>query len=181
MRVLRSLVVVVVLVAAVGATATSRTAARSDFPRTTIDIGVHVSDLEASADFYTDVIGFTEVDGFVVTADFATAAGLTDGQPLAVRVFVLGAGDSATRLKLMQVSGVETKASDNAYVHSQLGFRYLTILIEDTNEALARLSAGGVAPVAGGPVLIGEDPSGDYLTVVRDPDGNLIELIGPMT
>jgi catechol 2,3-dioxygenase-like lactoylglutathione lyase family enzyme len=177
MRFLRSLVV---LFAGVVVVAASRTAARSDFPRTTIDIGVHVSDLEASADFYTDVIGFTEVDGFVVSADFATAAGLTDEQPLAVRVFVLGAGESATRLKLMEVAGVETKASDNAYVHSQLGFRYLTIFIEDTNEALARLSAGGVAPLAGGPVLIGEDPSGDYLTVVRDPDGNLIELIGPM-
>ena len=178
MRFLRSLVV---LFAAVVVVAASRTAARSDFPRTTIDIGMHVSDLEASADFYTDVIGFTEADGFVVSADFATAAGLTDEQPLAVRVFVLGVGESATRLKLMEVSGVDTKVSDNAYVHSQLGFRYLTIFIEDTNEALARLSAGGTAPVAKGPVLIGEDPSGDYLTVVRDPDGNLIELIGPRT
>ncbi|UCD24541.1 MAG: bleomycin resistance protein, partial [Gemmatimonadota bacterium] len=63
--------------------------------------------------------------------------------------------------------------------HSQFGFRYLTIFVENTTAALDRLKAGGVEPLADGPVLIGDDASGDYLTVVRDPDGNLIELIGP--
>lgn len=166
------------LVAATTVAAT-RTVAPADFPRTTIDIGVHVSDIEAAADFYTNVIGFTEVESFDVTAESASAAGLTDGQPLSVRVFVLGEGESATQLKLMEVPGVETLVNDNAYVHSELGFRYLTIFVDDTNEALRRLRAGGHEPVADGPILIGEDPAGDYLTVVRDPDGNLIELIGP--
>jgi catechol 2,3-dioxygenase-like lactoylglutathione lyase family enzyme len=176
---MRTVLSLAVLLAAVAAVSAYRTAAPPDFPRTTIDLGVHVSDIEASADFYTNVIGFTEVDGFDVSAEFATAAGLTDEQPLAVRVFVLGADESATNLKLMQVPNVETEKSDNAYVHSQLGFRYLTIRIEDTNAALERLKTGGSKPVADGPVLIGEDPAGSYLTVVRDPDGNLIELIGP--
>jgi catechol 2,3-dioxygenase-like lactoylglutathione lyase family enzyme len=176
MRTMLSLAALLVAVAVVSA---NRTAGPSDFPRTTIDVGVHVSDLEASADFYADVIGFTEVEGFDVSADFATAAGLTDGQPLVVRVFVLGTGESATKVKLMEVPDVETNESENAYVHSQLGFRYLTIFVEDINAALNRLRAGGSEPVADGPVLIGEDPSGNYLIVVRDPDGNLIELIGP--
>jgi catechol 2,3-dioxygenase-like lactoylglutathione lyase family enzyme len=169
----------VALIAAVVAVSANRPAAPSDFPRETIDVGVHVSDIEASAHFYTDVIGFTEVDGFEVTADFCTAAGLTDGQPLRVRVFVLGEDESATQLKLMEVPDVETKKSDNAYVHSQLGYRYLTIMVDDVNAMLGRLRAAGSGPVADGPVLIGDDPSGDYLIVVRDPDGNLIELIGP--
>jgi len=176
---MRTLLAPAALIAALVVISASRSAAPSDFPRQTIDIGVHVSDIEASAAFYTDVIGFTEVDGFDVTADFCTAAGLTDGQPLAVRVFVLGEDESATQLKLMEVPDVETKRSDNAYVHSQLGFRYLTILVDDMNAVLERLTADGRKPVADGPVLIGNDPSGDYLTVVRDPDGNLIELIGP--
>ena len=176
---MRTVLTLAVLLATVAAVSAHRTAAPSDFPRTTIDVGVHVSDIEASADFYTDVIGFTEVDGFDVSADFGNAAGLTDEQPLAVRVFVLGTGESATKVKLMEVPDVETKKSDNAYVHSQLGFRYLTIFIEDMNAALKRLRASGNEPLADGPVLIGEDPSGEYLIVVRDPDGNLIELIGP--
>ena len=176
---MRTVFSVAVLLAAVATVSANRTAAPSDFPHATIDVGVHVSDIEASADFYANVIGFTEVDGFDVSADFAAAAGLTDEQPLAVRVFVLSTGESATKVKLMDVPDVEIKKSDNAYVHSQLGFRYLTIFVEDMNAALNRLRAGHAEPVADGPVLIGEDPSGDYLTVVRDPDGNLIELIGP--
>ena len=176
---MRTVLSVAVLCGAIVTVSANRTAAPPGFTRTTIDIGVHVSDIEAAADFYANVIGFTEVDGFVAPADLSTAAGLTDGQPLTVRVFVLGEGESATQLKLMEIPDVETKESDNAYVHSQLGFRYLTIFIDDTNAALERLQAAGREPVADGPVLIGEDPSGDYLTVVRDPDGNLIELIGP--
>ena len=177
---MRTILFLAVPLAALASAAATRTDAPSEFSRTTIDLGVHVSDIEAAADFYANVIGFTEVEGFHVAAEFATAAGLTDQQPLAVRVFVLGEGDVATNIKLMEVPGVETKKSDNAYVHSQLGFRYLTIFVEDMNVALNRLRAGGIEPIADGPILIGEDPAGNYLTVVRDPDGNLIELIGPM-
>jgi catechol 2,3-dioxygenase-like lactoylglutathione lyase family enzyme len=169
----------VLILAAVAASAADRAPAPAAFPRTTIDIGVHVRDIEASARFYAEVIGFTEAAGFNVTADFARAAGLTDRQPLAVRVFVLGEGESATKVKLMEVPGVAIAESDNAYVHSQLGFRYLTIFIDNMTEALQRLRAAGVKPVGAGPILIGDDPAGDYLIVVRDPDGNLIELIGP--
>ena len=165
--------------AAVATGSGHRVAAPAGFPRTTIDIGVHVRDIEASARFYANVIGFTEVEGFSVAADFASAAGLTDRQPLAVRVFVLGKGESATKVKLMEVPGVTITEGDNAYIHSRLGFRYLTIFIDNTTEALKRLRTAGVEPVGDGPILIGDDPSGSYLTVVRDPDGNLIELIGP--
>lgn len=176
---MRTVLFVAVPLAAVAAVSVGRTAAPADFTSTTIDIGVHVSDIEASADFYANVIGFTEVEGFNVAAESATAVGLTDEQPLAVRVFVLGEGESAARLKLMEVPDVETKESDNAFVHSQLGFRYLTIFVEDMTAAVERLRAGGSEPIADGPVLVGEDPSGPYVAVVRDPDGNLIELFGP--
>jgi catechol 2,3-dioxygenase-like lactoylglutathione lyase family enzyme len=177
---MRTLLALLVSIATVGCDGGAATGTVSDAPRATIDIGVHVTDIAASAQFYTDVIGLTEVDGFDVSADVATAAGLTNGQPLSVRVFVPRQEPSATRLKLMAIPGVERTAPDNAYVHSQIGFRYLTIFIDDTNAALARLRTAGIDPVADGPILIGEDPGGDYLTVVRDPDGNLVELIGPM-
>jgi len=175
---MRNAVSVVVSLAAVAAGLGYRTPAPASFARPTIDIGVHVRDIDASARFYTDVIGFTEVEGFNVTAEFAGAAGLTDRQPLAVRVFVLGKGESATKVKLMEVPGVRIAESDNAYIHSQLGFRYLTIYVDDMTEAMKRVRGVGLAPV-GGPIPIASDPAGSYLTVVRDPDGNLVELIGP--
>ena len=150
------------------------------FPRTTIDLGTVVSDVEKSVRFYVDGIGFRELPGFTVPADVAAGAGLTDGKPLNVRVLVLGEGDSATKLKLMSVAGTTPRTGDNEFIHSHTGFRYLTIIVDDTNAALARLAKIGVKPLAQSPVAIPETiAKGLFLTCVRDPDGNIVELIAP--
>lgn len=150
----------------------------SAFSRTTIDLGVTVSDLDKSAKFYTDVVGFKEVKGFSVPGDFCKDAGLTDGKSLTIRVFVLGEGESATKLKLMTVAGA--KKNNNEYLNSELGFRYLTIFVSDTTAALDRLKKADVKPLAKGPVALPKELSDKlFLTVVRDPDGNLVELVGP--
>jgi len=163
----------------VAATPRSRLA-EGEFARTTIDLGVVVSDVEKSVEFYTKAIGFTEVKGFSVTADLAADGGLTARQPLDIRVLVLGEEKTATRLKLMEVPGVDSKKSDNSFIHSQLGYSYLTISINDTNAAMARLTKAGVEPIAKCPVELPENLApGVFLTVVRDPDGNIVELVGP--
>jgi len=152
------------------------------FPSTTIDLGTVVTDIEKSVRFYTEGIGFSELPGFDVSADIAAAAGLTDNKPLSIRVLVLGKGPQATKLKLMQVAGTQPARSPNEFIHSHTGFRYLTILVPDTTAALARLEKLGVKPIARSPVSLPATlvPPGDqFLTVVRDPDGNLVELIGP--
>jgi catechol 2,3-dioxygenase-like lactoylglutathione lyase family enzyme len=150
------------------------------FPRTTIDLGTVVSDVEKSVRFYVDGIGFRELPGFELPADAATAAGLTDGKPLSVRVLVLSEGDTATKLKLMSVAGTAPRAGDNEFIHSHTGFRYLTIVVDDTNAALARLAKIGVKPLAKSPIAIPETiAKGLFLTCVRDPDGNIVELIAP--
>ena len=112
-------------------------------------------------------------------AAFAKDVGLTSAQ-LDVHILVLGKGENATKLKLMQLKGVETKKSDNSFIHSQTGFRYLTIYINDTTAALARLDKAGVKPIAKTPAEIPKEIApGAWLTIIRDPDGNLIELAGP--
>jgi len=156
-------------------------AAEPAFPRTTIDLGCVVSDIDASVRFYTTGIGFTEVKGFAVPAELAGDAGLTDSKPLAVRVLVLGAGEDATKLKLMQVAGTTPRGGDNEFIHSHTGFRYLTIVVADTDVILARLAKLGVKPLAKSPVpLPAALAPGMQLTCVRDPDGNIVELIGPV-
>jgi catechol 2,3-dioxygenase-like lactoylglutathione lyase family enzyme len=154
---------------------------KSQFARGTIDLGVVVSDVEKAVKFYTQAIGFKEIEGFSVGTDFCADAGLTDHQKLDIRVLVLEDVPSATRLKLMQVPGVKSKPGDNTFIHSQLGYSYLTIYVADGNAASKRLAKAGVKPLAKGPVpLPSELGAGMALTVVRDPDGNLIELIGPV-
>ena len=155
-------------------------AAEPSFPRTTIDLGCVVTDLEKSVRFYAEGIGFREVKGFEVPAGLATDAGLTDARPLVIRVLVLGEGESATKLKLMQVAGTLPRTGDTEFIHSHTGFRYLTIMVADTDATLARLGKLGVKPIAKSPVGLPDSLApGMHLTCVRDPDGNLVELIGP--
>jgi lactoylglutathione lyase len=156
------------------------TAAEPTFPRTTIDLGCVVGDLDASVRFYTEGVGFRELSGFEVPATLATDAGLTDAKPLSIRVLALGDDDSATKLKLMQVADTTPRTGDTDFIHSHTGFRYLTIFVDDTDAALARLERLGVKPLAKSPVALpGSLAAGMHLTCVRDPDGNLVELIGP--
>jgi predicted enzyme related to lactoylglutathione lyase len=42
--------------------------------------------------------------------------------------------------------------------------------------AVARAAKAGASPIAKCPYLL---PSGQYLTIYRDPDGNMVELVGP--
>ena len=117
--------------------------------------------------------------GFKVDSDFATSAGLTDQKSLDIKVLTLGEGAGATKLKLMQVNGGSKKAS-NEFINTTLGYSYITIVVTSTDDALARLKKAGVKPIAKGPVTLPSnlDPS-LALTIVRDPDGNFIELVGP--
>lgn len=148
---------------------------KAEFSRTTIDLGVVVSDVEKAATFYTEALGFTQVGSFDVTPQMAGDTGLTDYKPFQVRVFALGKDDTATRLKIMQIPEAGSKPVDNQYIGSSLGFRYLTVLVADLDQALARLKRHGVAPVKE-PYRLGGD---NHLILVKDPDGNIIELIGP--
>jgi catechol 2,3-dioxygenase-like lactoylglutathione lyase family enzyme len=150
------------------------------FTRTTIDLGCVVTDIDKSVKFYTEGIGFREVKSFEVPADLSRDAGLTDSKPLSIRVLTLGDDDTATKLKLMQIVGTLPRTGDTEFIHSHTGFRYLTIMVADTEAALARLEKLGVKPIAKGPVAIPESiVPGMTLTCVRDPDGNIVELIGP--
>jgi predicted enzyme related to lactoylglutathione lyase len=148
---------------------------RAEFARTTIDLGMVVSDVEKAAKFYGEALGFKELSGFDVPAQMAADTGLTDNRPFKVRVFVLGDEPAATRLKIMTIPGAGLKKVDNQYIGTSLGFRYLTINVADLTKALERLKQHGVAPVRE-PYRLGGN---SYLVLVKDPDGNTVELIGP--
>ena len=146
------------------------------FTRSTIDLGMVVSDVEKAAKFYTKAIGFTEVQGFDVPPEMAGDSGLTDYKPFKVRVFVLAEEATATRLKIMEFPGAGSKKVDNQFISSSLGYSYLTLLVSDMGAAVERAKQAGVQPVKP-PYNLGGD---NYLTLVKDPDGNIVEFVGPM-
>ena len=110
-----------ILVCLIMTTAVRSEQPAGEFARSTIDLGVVVSDVEKAVKFYTEAIGFTEVQGFSVPGPFCADSGLTNGAPLKIRVLVLGEEESATKLKLMELPKVNSKQSNNKFIHSQLG------------------------------------------------------------
>ena len=152
----------------------------SPFSTQTIDIGVVVSDLEESMEFYSKVVGLKEAGGFKVSDKVAGDAGLTDSAALNIKIFSLGDEKTATKLKLVQVIDVESDTDENEFIEKKTGFSYITVHVHDMNAAMERLSEAGVKPIGKGPVALPEDLApGVFLTVLRDPDGNFVELVGP--
>ena len=147
------------------------------FSSSSIDIGIVVKDLELTAKFYSEVIGLKEVEGFNVPGESGKRFGLTDNQSINVRVFLLGEAPNSAKLKVMSFPNKRGKRQSQEFIHSTLGFSYLTVFVEDMTNALSRLRKANVILLGESPASLGEN---QYLTVFKDPDGNFFELIGPM-
>jgi catechol 2,3-dioxygenase-like lactoylglutathione lyase family enzyme len=120
-----------------------------------------------------------EVSQFEVTDELGGTAGLTDHRGFRVRVMQAPGEAVGTRIKLVRFSGAP-RCCDVRYLHSVTGPRYLTLRVADIDAAVERLRAAGVEPKAHGPVEMPEPfKPGTWIAVVQDPEGTMIELIGP--
>jgi catechol 2,3-dioxygenase-like lactoylglutathione lyase family enzyme len=153
-------------------------AAEEDFSRKTINIGMIVSDLQKSMQFYQEIVGFVQVDRteFDVDAHFGKRSGLTDSRAFHVEVLKLGPGENATSLKLMTF-GDQAKKQKNPFIHSRVGIQYLTIYVTALEPILARIKEHHAKLLGQTPIPLGEK---DSFVLIQDPDGTFIELIGPM-
>ena len=150
------------------------------FSDTPMDLGIVVSDLDVSVKFYTNVIGLKKTGQFAVGQDFCRAAGLTDGHDLNVQVLSPNGDTDGTSVKLMELPGVDSKTGDHRFIHSQLGYSYLTFHVADIEAASVRMKVAGIKAAGREHVRVPLDtPVPIFLTVVADPDGNLVELVGP--
>jgi lactoylglutathione lyase len=148
----------------------------ASFSKPTVDIGIVARDVDKSARFYTETIGLTEIEGFSAPAELGKKIGLVDNHPLKVRVFVTDEIEGATRIKLMSFPEAMGTLPDRNYIHTTLGINYLTFFVKDMDQALARLKKAEAKLLGESPVSLGGKTQ---LAVIRDPDGNFIELIGP--
>ena len=162
---------------------TSFAASAENFSSQTIDLGVVVSDIEKSLTFYKEVVGFSEIDGFEVKGDFPKQVGLTDGTPLKIHVLVLGDEEKATKLKLMEVSSSKpARKIKQPYIHTLPGFSYLTIFVKDVDLVLTNAKRKGYEPYAKSPKTLPKGlPQDICLLMLKDPDGNFVEIVGPNT
>jgi len=146
-----------------------------EFSSGTISVGVIVTDLEKSVDFYTKVVGMTKTGGFAVNEEFSKQSGLTGGLPFEVTVLKLENSDQATEWKLMSFDK-NAAHPHSKFIQDDTGVQYITIFITSMKPFLERIAKNNVSILSETPTLL-ED--GRHFVLIQDPDGTFIELIGP--
>jgi catechol 2,3-dioxygenase-like lactoylglutathione lyase family enzyme len=126
-------------------------------------VAITTSQFELLRAFYVELLGLPVVGGFPEhDIVFLDAGGTT--------VELLGE-QPATR------PGVDTGKEDRA---QRFGWHHLALQVDDVDAAYAELIAAGVAPHSEPESFPPADPS-LRIAFLRDPDGNLLELIQPLS
>lgn len=153
----------------------TETMAQSEFSSGLIGVGVVVTDLEKSLDFYLNVIGMTKVGEFEVDEEFSKTSGLTGGVPFHVDILKLEDSPDANQWKIMSF-GKGGSHPVSKYIQDDTGPQYITIMVKDLNPFLKRIKEHKVKLMGDTPVPLREN----HFVLVQDPDGTIIELIGPL-
>ncbi len=119
-----------------------------------IDLGVIVSDIKASLEFYRDKLGLAFVG--ITPLQFGTMHRLRFG---------------TSDFKLVDPKVVPPPAAPG--LEKQLGFRYVTFVIENLSEICSELKEKGVVFT----VAEREIRPGVRIAMVKDPDGNIVEFV----
>ena len=122
--------------------------------KNSLDLGILVSDIKASLEFYRDILGLEYVGEMPVW--FGTMHRLRFG---------------SSDFKVIQPNTIPPKGSIG--LESQLGFRYVTFVIQGLTELCKELQGKGIE------FLLPEKEMrpGVRIAMVKDPDGNVVEFV----
>ncbi len=154
----------------------SKSYSQSNFSSPLIGVGVVVSDLQKSLNFYINGIGMVKEGEFSVNSDVARRTGLTGGIPFDVTVLKLENSPVANQWKLMSF-GKKPKGKKHKFIQDDFRMRYITITVKSLKPCIERLKMMGVEFLGETPTQLSEN---SYFLLVQDPDGTFVELIGPM-
>ena len=149
--------------------------AQSEYSDNTIHVGVVVTDLEKSLDFYINVMGMVKTGTIDLNDDFAKRSGLNKGSAFSIKVLKLEDTPGATQWKLMSF---DKKANHprQKYVPDDTGMQYITVMVKSLQPFIDRLQANKIDMLGETPTEINDEIS---FILIQDPDGNFIEIIGP--
>ncbi|GAB3228108.1 VOC family protein [Algoriphagus aestuariicola] len=149
---------------------------QTNFSSNLIGLGVVVSDLERSLDFYVDGIGMAKAYSFTINEDFSIRSGLSNGVAVEVTVLKLENSPNANEWKLMSFGNKQTE-SKPGYIQDGTGVQYITINVKALNPVIKRLKEKNVKFLGSTPTPLNQNL---HFVLVQDPDGIFIELIGPL-
>jgi catechol 2,3-dioxygenase-like lactoylglutathione lyase family enzyme len=121
-------------------------------------IGIHVSNLQRSLEYYRQVFGYQLVyDNEAESGQDRVLIGVVAG----------------TAIELVKKAGGGGQGADTLTSPNGVGFSGITFSVPDVDDAYAALASRGLANMEP-PVTL---PNGIRLVLFRDPDGNLLEVI----
>ena len=115
--------------------------AQSELPyaKRAFSFGVVVSDIEASYNFYTEVLGLIETTRFSIDQEFGRASGLSDGVPFEVIVLKTEDKPEATEWKLVTFKKKAQHPAQKS-IKDDTGVQYATLFVEDLSPFLQRIN-----------------------------------------
>lgn len=129
-------------------------------------IGLTVASHDDSLEFYRDHLGFEVVDELSLDGGtFATAIDVPDA---AAKFIILDAGD--LRIELIEYEDPGQPAA--AHDLNEPGTEHLGFTVSDIDAFIEELPSD--VPRLSDPQ---RTPTGNYIVFLRDPDGNLVELL----
>ena len=138
-------------------------------PKRTLDVGIVVRDMTRSLAFYRDLIGLPVVSEFRIAQV---------GEPVLSRI-----GDGkmvwlAYRESLIKLVEMDAEPSERTPtgLSKAIGYRFITLPVSDI-EALMTKAERAKVPVV---VPIVEFADGVKISMVEDPDGNVVEFVEPV-
>lgn len=152
------------------------THAQSNFSSKLIGLGVVVSDLEKSLDFYVNAIGMVKTGSFRINAEFSKRSGLANGDSTIVTVLKLENSPEANEWKLMSFGKKATHPKQN-FINDDVGVQYITINVKALKPIIERLKERNIPFLGSTPTQLNRN---SQFVLVQDPDGTFVELIGPM-
>ena len=141
-------------------------------------LGLTVSDIEQSIEFYRDLLGMTLIRRRPsVTAEYVSLQTGYEGVELSVASLKVN-GESRQSLELVQYVNNPGPASDPAT--NRPGSSHLCLVVDDLRSCYEDLASRAVQ-FKSEPVTITEGPNkGGLVIYLRDPDGYTLELFQPV-
>ncbi len=141
----------------------------------TVDIGVVVSDLQRSLNFYTNVVGMEQVDTWHATKEMSKAYGVNSGKAFNIINLKLDCNGYVLKYKLNNTPGNTPPDStvtneSEIYTFEKLGSRYLTINVKNIDPFIERIKKNKIK------FKLVTLSNGYRVVLLHDPDGALLEI-----
>lgn len=136
-------------------------------------IGIQVRDVERSARFYEQHLGFTRLARFSKSEPYVQRV---VGYPgVTLEMAILAIPGTEVQLEIIEYRGVERAPVDPATANP--GTAHFSLFVDNIDELYTRLSGQGVEFVSEVQTATAGLTSGGRLVYLKDPDGIRVELV----